>query len=124
MAAEDFHRWAEEISPRGIDTLLGHSYGGEVATRAWRLGTKIQEVVLLSAPATEYVRNAVDNGLKTVDIRLPFDPVLALARTPQRIRRKALNLTEVVLPQWRLSHGATHDPDVWQSGDLVKRARL
>ena len=124
MAAEDFHRWAEEISPRGIDTLLGHSYGGEVATRAWRLGTKIQEVVLLSAPATEYVRNAVDNGLKTVDIRLPFDPVLAVARTPQRIRRKALNLTEVVLPQWRLSHGATHDPDVWQSGDLVKRARL
>lgn len=124
MAAEDFHRWAEEISPRGIDTLLGHSYGGEVATRAWRLGTKIHEVVLLSTPATAHVRTAVEHGLKTVDIRLPFDPVLALARTPQRIRRKALNLTEVVLPQWHLSHGATHDPDVWQSEDLVQRARL
>ena len=107
-----------------VDRGLGHSYGGEVATRAWRLGTKINEVVLLSTPATAHVRTAVDHGLKTVDIRLPFDPVLALARTPQRIRRKALHLTEVVLPQWHLSHGATHDPDVWQSEDLVQRARL
>lgn len=101
MAAEDFHRWANEISPRGIDTLLGHSYGGEVAARAWHLGTKIREVVLLSTPATVPVRIAVDHGLRTVDIRLPFDPVLALARTPQRIRRKAANLTEVVLPRWQ-----------------------
>lgn len=124
MAAEDFRRWAEEISPRGIDTLLGHSYGGEVATRAWRLGTKVQEVVLLSTPATEHVRNAVDDGLRTVDIRLPFDPVLALARTPQRIRRKAPNLTEVVLPHWHLSHGATHDSDVWRSQDITRRSRL
>ena len=124
LAAEDFHRWAEEISPRGIDTLLGHSYGGEVAARAWSLGTTIQEVVLLSTPASQHVRFAVENGLKTIDIRLPFDPVLALARKHQRIRRKAANLTEVVLSQWQLSHGATHDPDVWQSEDLVQRARL
>jgi hypothetical protein len=124
IAAEDFQRWAEEISPRGIDTLLSHSYGGEVATRAWSLGAKIHEIVLLSTPATQHVRSAVDRGLRTVDIRLPFDPVLALARTPQRIRRKAPNLTQVVLPQWHLSHGATHDSDVWQSEDLVKQARL
>jgi len=131
MAAEDFHRWAEEISPRGIDTLLGHSYGGEVATRAWRLGTKIHEVVLLSTPATAHVRQAVAEGLKVVDIRLPFDPVLAVARvqqrmlkSPQRIRMNAPNLNEVVLRNWRLSHGATHDPDVWQAEDLVQRARL
>jgi hypothetical protein len=124
MAAEDFRRWADEISPRGIDTLLGHSYGGEVATRAWRLGTKVQEVVLLSTPATEHVRNAVADGLRTVDIRLPFDPVLALARTAQRIRRKAPNLTEVVLPHWHLSHGATHDSDVWRSQEITRRSRL
>lgn len=124
MAAEDFRRWAEEISPRGIDTLLGHSYGGEVATRAWRLGTKVQEVVLLSTPATEHVRNAVDDGLRTVDIRLPFDPVLALALTPQRIRRKARNLTEVVLTHWHLSHGATHDADVWRSQEISRRSQL
>ena len=124
MAAEDFHRWAEEISPRGIDTLLGHSYGGEVAMRAWRLGTKMNEVVLLSAPATAHVRTAVNHGLNTVDIRLPFDIVLALARRPQRIRPRAPTLTEVVLSRWHLSHGATHDSDVWQSEGLVKRARL
>ena len=131
MAAEDFQRWAEEISPRGIDILLGHSYGGEVATRAWRLGTKINEVVLLSTPATAHVRQAVKQGLKVVDIRLPFDSVLAVAqvhqrmlRSPQRIRVNAPNLNEVVLRNWRLSHGATHDPDVWQSEDLVQRARL
>lgn len=124
MAAEDFKRWVDEISPRGADTVLAHSYGGEIAVRAWSLGTKIHEVVLLSTPATKHVRCAVDQGLKTVDIRLPFDPVLALARKPQRIRRKAPNLTEVILPHWQLSHGATHDTDTWRAEGIVSRAGL
>lgn len=47
-----------------------------------------------------------------------------MLRSPQRIRVNAPNLNEVVLRNWRLSHGATHDPDVWQSEDLVQRARL
>jgi len=124
MAAEDFVRWAGEMSPRGIHTLFGHSYGGEVAVHSWALGTRVQEVVLLSAPANRRVKTAVDQGLRVMDIRLSFDPVLALARQPQRIRRKGPNLEQVILSRWQLSHGATHDADVWLTDDLVNRAKL
>lgn len=124
LAAEDFVRWAGEMSPGGIHTLFGHSYGGEVAVRSWALGTKVQEVVLLSVPANRHVSTAVDQGLRVVDIRLAFDPVLALAREPQRIRRNGSNLEQVILSRWQLSHGATHDADVWLTEDLLNRAKL
>ncbi|HEX9499574.1 MAG TPA: hypothetical protein VF926_14650, partial [Mycobacterium sp.] len=47
-------------------------------------------------------------GARIVDIRLPFDAILALTARPQRLPRRP-NVTEVLLSRWRLDHSATHD---------------
>jgi pimeloyl-ACP methyl ester carboxylesterase len=61
-----------------IQTLFGHSYGGEIATRAANLSMPIRQLVLLSTPVTSHVEAAAASGTEIVDVRLPLDPVLAL----------------------------------------------
>lgn len=122
-AATDFFEWASEQASGGLQTVFAHSFGGEIGARAVELGTSIDELVLLSAPVTR----ALEEGLpdvhgRVVDIRLRFDPVLALARTRQRIRLP--NVTTVLLRRWTMRHGATHDPAVWEREDLAGRAGL
>jgi hypothetical protein len=122
MAAVDFVDWAYDVAPHGLQTVFGHSYGGEVAARAVGAGARIHELVLLSAPVTKHVDAAVESGTPAVDIRLPLDPVLAIAGTRQRIAPRP-NVTTVLL-RWQLSHGATHDERVWAAEDIARRARL
>ena len=105
-AAEYFAEWVADRSPAGIQSVFAHSYGGEIAARALNNGTPIHQLVLLSTPVTSHVKAATESNAPVVDIRLPFDPVLALARRRQRIPRRD-NVTEV-LTAWRLDHGATH----------------
>jgi pimeloyl-ACP methyl ester carboxylesterase len=121
-AAEDFADWASELAPHGIQTLFGHSYGGEIASRAANLGVPIQQLVLLSAPVTSHVMAAAASGREIVDIRLPLDPVLALELRPQRISARK-NVTEVIT-SWRLSHSATHRKSVWVSENIAERAQI
>ncbi|MEP7793895.1 alpha/beta hydrolase, partial [Sanguibacter sp. 25GB23B1] len=122
LAAQDLADWTAEIAPGGLRTLFAHSYGGEVAARARLAGTPVEELVLLSSPATTEVVAAAAAG-RTVDVRLRFDPVLALARTPQRLPA-APTVVEVLLAAWRLDHGATHDPRVWESENVLERTGL
>ena len=77
-AAEFFAEWVTDRAPAGIQSLFAHSYGGEIAARALTLGTPIQELILLSTPVTSHVKAAAQSSARLIDIRLPFDPVLAL----------------------------------------------
>jgi pimeloyl-ACP methyl ester carboxylesterase len=123
LAANDFNEWSYDVAPHGIQTVFGHSYGGEVAARALAGGARIHELVLLSTPVTKHLDVAVRSGVPIVDIRLRFDPVLAIAGARQSITSQP-NVTEVLLDQWRLDHGATHDEQVWLMEDVARRGRL
>jgi hypothetical protein len=118
QAGIDFQEWAADAAPGGLQTVFAHSYGGEVAARALLRGTKLGELVLLSTPATNHVKAAAQSTVRVVDVRLRFDPVLALARTRQRLPATP-NVTAVLLDRWTLDHAATHDPRVWQAENIA-----
>ena len=122
-ASSDFREWGEEIAPAGLQTVFGHSYGAEVAARALLAGVPIEEMVLLSAPVTKEVVAAVETGVSVVDVRLRFDPVLALARTRQRLPTLT-NVRTVRLNRWSLRHSATHDANVWSEEDIATQAKM
>ena len=121
-ASEFFAEWVTDRAPGGIQSVFAHSYGGEVAARALNLGTPIRELVFLSTPVTKHVEAAARVGVRVVDIRLPFDPVLALELRPQRIDAQE-NVAEV-LTSWRLDHGATHKESVWVSDDIARKGQI
>ncbi len=123
QAASDFCDWRYEVAPHGLQTVLAHSYGGEVAARATLTGAAVAELILLSVPATAPVEAAADTGIRVVDVRLQFDPILALARTRQRLRPRP-NVSEVLLRQWRYDHGASHREDVWRTEDVARRGGI
>lgn len=126
LAAKRLKRWCDDLAPHGLDTVFGHSYGGEVATRS-RIdhGLPISQVVLLSCPVTPYISvAAADPQLSLVDVRLRWDPVLGIIGAGQRIRLKNANVTPVVLKRWRLDHGATHEEAVWRDEDIARLSAL
>jgi pimeloyl-ACP methyl ester carboxylesterase len=123
LAASEFVEWAAEVAPDGVQTLFAHSYGGDIACRAANSGRCINELVLLSTPVTGHVKSAARSGVRVVDVRLRFDPVLALTARPQRIRHNP-NMSEVLLRRWRLDHAATHEEQVWRDEDIARRSRL
>ena len=122
LAARDFADWVSDLAPAGLRSAFAHSYGGEVAARAVLNGADIAELVLLSVPATRYVRAAAMAPIRVVDIRLWADPVLGLARRRQRIRR-GHNLVPVILPP-SLNHGATHEEPVWRHRNIAARGGI
>jgi hypothetical protein len=125
QAAMDFCEWTEEVAPAGLQTVFAHSYGGEVAARAAVAGASISELVQLSVPATRHVDAGTGSIRRVVDVRLRFDPVLALAATRQRMAPRAnTNVSEVLLGRWRLDHRATHHELVWRDEDVARRAGL
>jgi hypothetical protein len=124
LAGERFARWASDLAAGGLQTVFGHSYGGEVAARAVASHhIQVDELIFLSTPVTSYIDEAVATGIRVVDVRLGFDPVLALARTRQRIDSQA-NVTQVLLNRWRLDHGASHDRDVWDAEAVAERGQI
>jgi hypothetical protein len=123
LAAEDFKGWVSDVAPQGIQTLFGHSYGGEIAARASSGGTPIHELVLLSTPVTSHVEAVTQSGVRVIDVRLRFDPILAMTGKPQRINARP-NVTQVLLRGWRLDHGATHEESVWRTEDVARRGRI
>jgi hypothetical protein len=122
QAALDFYDWAtsEEVAPAGVQTVFAHSYGGEIAARAVSAGAPAEEIVLLSVPVTGPVRAVAESGLRVVDVRLAFDPVLALARKRQRLPT-SVNVTQVLLTRWRLDHSASHQPSIWLDEAVAER---
>jgi hypothetical protein len=124
QAAIDFCEWStSEVAPGGVQTVFAHSYGGEVAARAVTRGAPVDELVLLSVPVTGPVDTVARSGLRVIDVRLAFDPVLALARKRQRLEG-ATNATEVILRRWRLDHGASHQTDIWHTERVAERGQL
>jgi hypothetical protein len=125
VAASDFCDWAGEIADAGVETVLAHSYGGEIAARSKIAGAAIDQVVLLSSPVNSYIDAiANDPSLSTIDVRLNFDPVLGLARVRQRIRPLPSHVTEVILSVWRLDHTATHKEHVWNVENIAARGGI
>jgi hypothetical protein len=125
LAASDFCDWTNEIARSGLESVFSHSYGGEVAARSRINGAAMDQLVLLSSPVTSYVDAAAnDPNLSVVDVRLNFDPVLALARAPQRISPLPSNVTEVIFAAWRLDHGATHSEAVWNAEKVAARGGI
>lgn len=124
QAAEDFNDWAYDVAPHGLQTVFAHSYGGEVACRAAIARRHVHEVVLLSTPVTRHVSAAAAGPeRRIVDVRLRFDPVLALARRRQRFP-SGTPVKLVLLNRWRLDHGATHREDIWRDEDIARRGGL
>jgi hypothetical protein len=122
--AERLSKWSGALAPDGFQTVFAHSYGGDVAAGAVAIHrTRVDELVLLSAPATEYVEAAARTNMHIVDVRLYLDPVLGLARRWQRIEKRS-NVTEVVFKKWRLDHGATHRDRVWRKEDVARRGGI
>jgi hypothetical protein len=120
LAASDFRDWASDRARAGLETVFAHSYGGEVAARSRITGAAINQIVLLSSPVNGYIDTvANDPSVSIVDVRLKFDPVLAVAGTRQRIRPLPANVTEVILAAWRLDHGATHQESVWNAENVA-----
>jgi hypothetical protein len=125
LAASDFCDWASDMAGAGLQTVFAHSYGGEVAARSRASGVPVDELVLLSSPVNAYIDAAAsDANLRIVDVRLNFDPVLAIACTRQRIRPLGPNVTEVILAAWRLDHGATHKESVWSAENVARKAGI
>lgn len=123
LAASDFVEWAAEVAPTGVQSVFAHSYGGDIACQAANSGRcYIDQLVLLSTPVTGHVESAARAGLRVLDIRLPFDPVLGLTAKAQRIRYNP-NGSQVLL-RWGLDHGATHEVQVWHDEDIAIRAGL
>lgn len=121
-AAEDLLEWAQEVAPNGLQTVFAHSYGGEVAAMAASAGATTQELVMLSVPGTVFVNIGSGAVSRVIDVRLPFDPVLALARTPQRLMPQP-NLTAILLP-WSLDHAASHNETLWISENVAQATNL
>lgn len=123
IAAEDFVDWAAEVAPNGMQSVFAHSYGGEVAAMAATAGATTQELVLLSVPGTKHVSDAATSVTRMIDVRVPLDLVLLIARLPQRLA-PASNLTEVVLPWNLLGHSTSHDENTWIAENVAARASL
>lgn len=125
LAASDFSDWEAEIAPAGLQSVFAHSYGGEVAARAKIAGAAVDQIVLLSSPVNAYIDAiATDPTLSIVDVRLNFDPVLAIAQVRQRIRPLPATVAEVVFAAWRLDHGATHKERVWNAENVAIRGGI
>jgi hypothetical protein len=122
-AAADFREWQDEIATGGLQSVFAHSYGGEVTALAVLSGASIKELVLLSSPVTDPVIASLDRVAGVVDVRLRFDPVLALARTRQRFPAHP-KVKTIQLQRWTLSHSSTHDERVWGEEGIAQRAGL
>ncbi|MDV8025336.1 hypothetical protein [Rhodococcus sp. IEGM 1330] len=123
LAADDLADWAADVAPHGIESLFAHSYGADVAARAVGLGFRLHELVCLSAPVTPSLRKLAGMGVRIIDIRLKFDPILAIALTPQHFPTSS-HVTPVVLRAWRLNHSSTHTRHVWEEEGIAARAGI
>lgn len=118
QAASRFVGWLDGDQAQ---TVFGHSFGGEVLSRA-SANTTVDELVLMSAPVTPHVRAAVGRVRHVVDVRLRFDLVLAFTGHPQRLADS--RVTPVLLRGWFWSHSASRNPRVWAAQDVISRAGL
>lgn len=80
-----FARWVHAVGgANGLGTVFGHSYGGEIIARAVNAGSKIDEVVFLSAPVHTHHRRMLSAVRRVVDVRLrstSFSRLLAHRRS-------------------------------------------
>ena len=118
VAAKRLARWAADAQPDGLHTVFAHSYGGIIALRATIYGLRLEELVLLSAPA-ERVPVEWRNVGRAVSLRIHMDLVLLAARRRQQFTE---NVEENHLPMWFWRHGDSHSPKVWD--DLRCAAQL
>lgn len=133
IAGDRFMRWVEAQEPRrGLGSVFAHSYGAEVVSRAVNQGSKIDELVFLSAPVNEHLEQAVNHVAHAVDVRLRFDLVLCLAaifRHPDQSRPRQRFRPNPRISEFRSGfqywdHGATHKKWFWELEDVAARTQL
>lgn len=119
-----FARWVDAVGGgAGLGTVFGHSYGSEIIARAVNAGSRIDEVVFLSAPVHSHHRQMLGTVRRVVDVRLNFDIVLTAARASQRLPA-AGNVVEYVVNQYFWSHSATHNPGLWRTEGIAAAVGL
>lgn len=119
-----FARWADAAGgSAGLGTVFAHSYGGEIVARAVNLGSKIDEVVLLSAPVHSHQVHMLSKVRRVIDVRLSFDIVLMAAGAAQRLPA-AGNVVPYVVTRNFWSHAATHDPALWATEGIAAAVGL
>jgi hypothetical protein len=109
-----------EWEPKGLHAVFAHSYGGEVAARAIVAALPVQELVLLSSVVNGHVVAALSRCPLVIDVRLRFDPVLAIAGSAQRLPERD-NVAVVLFRRWNLDHSATHSTKAWLSEGVLGR---
>lgn len=119
-----FARWAHAASgSTGLGTVFAHSYGAEIVARAVNAGSKIDEVVFLSAPVHSHHLHMLSRVRRVIDVRLSFDIVLMVARAAQRLPAAA-NVVPYVVKRNFWSHAATHNPTVWATEGIAAAVGL
>jgi len=112
--------WIEARNAAGIK-LMGHSHGANVMMLATQMTDKIQELVLLSCPVHEnkYLPD-FNHTAKVISYRVKLDLVILADGGGQKFSDPRID--ENVLPLW-FDHSATHDPQVWDDGNLPTQLR-
>lgn len=119
-----FGRWAAAAgSPDGLGTVFAHSYGGEIVARAVNSGSRVDEVVLMSAPVHAHHVHMLSHVRRVVDVRLAFDIVLTAARAHQTLP-SAPNVVRHVVDRPLWSHSATHDSELWEDEGIAANVGL
>lgn len=134
-AGRDFRNWISTPASReALCTVYAHSCGAEVVAHAVNGGSRISELVLLSAPVNEYLEVAIPKIGRVYDVRLGFDIVLLLSQMAQSL----LGFDEHQFPSqiskdhsyryigvknlW--SHGATHSEVFWDRENIAQEIHL
>lgn len=123
MGGERFKRWVLKAGNFGLRTVFAHSYGAEIVARAVNAGCRIDEAVFLSAPIHHHHRQMLQSVRRVIDVRLKFDIVLLAAGAGQCLPH-ATNVSEFKIDQNFWSHGATHNPKVWDHYGIASAVGL
>lgn len=121
-AAANLKQWVDNHNEAGLD-LMGHSHGANVILKATELGLRASKVVLLSCPVhvDRYFPDFKQVKKPVVSVRVHFDLVILADGGGQRFSHP--DIKEIVLPIW-FDHGASHDPQVWQTHNVAKKVGL
>lgn len=109
--------WINRRSLNGID-VVAHSHGCNVVMGSTSVSTDFTKIGLLSCPVHWKKYNLppamITNDV--VSIRTRFDFVIRMDRGGQKFPKGTIS--DVILPFWFTSHGASTKPSTWKSQNL------
>lgn len=121
-AAAELKQWVDQHNEAGLD-LMGHSHGANVMLKATEMGLQAGKAVLLSCPVhvDRYFPDFSKVATPVFSVRVHLDLVILADGGGQRFNHP--DIKEIVLPIW-FDHGASHDPQVWQTHNVAQKISL